>query len=1459
MTAPTGSGKTLAAFLWALDRLIVGHWAVGRTRILYVSPLKALNNDIRRNLTRPLVELKACFTGQGEPFPNIRMATRSGDTPPGERREMIRRPPDILITTPESLHLLLASGGGRSILGDVRTVILDEIHAVAGNKRGSLLMAAVDRLVPLCGEFQRIVLSATVRPVEAVSAFVGGFEMSGDPADPIYRPRKVACCQVAASPSMVHNVLLPRALSDMGGNGSLWDELAETFRATILRHRATIVFTNSRRLCEKLTYLINAGLPDPIAYAHHGSLSKALRLEVEAALKKGALKAIVATSSLELGIDIGTLDQVILVQTPPSVASAMQRIGRSGHAVGAASRAMFVPTHAVDGIASAVIAHAAVQGDIEPLHPVDGPLDVLAQVLVAMVGVDVWDLTALYNAVRTSWPFHRLTRPVFDLVVEMLAGRYAATRIPQLAPKVIIDRLENTICAAKGALLQLYASGGVIPDRGYYTLRNERTGARIGELDEEFVWEAKKGQVFTLGTQNWRIRRITDSDVLVRPARPKASAPPFWRAEAMDQDNHLAGRIGRFLEAADADPSQEALKTRLCTSYHVDDAGARYLADFLERQRQRTGCRLPHRHHLVVEIIPQIKGAKGAGQIVIHTFWGGRLNRPFALALSAAWSRRYGHVPAVFPTNEAVHLILPDDVKVTDDILALVPADGVDALVRDQLEGAGGFGARFRECAGRALLLPGRGFKRRRPLWLTRKNAQHLMDAVARFDDFPILLETWRSCLNDDFDMPALARRIREIESGKTAVSVVRVGSPSPMALAGAWRQVNQYMYEDDRQPGSVKSELSPDLLQQVLFTPELRPAVPDDGVADFVEKRQRLYPGYAPASAAQLVAWVRERLLIPLDEWLQLKDRIAMQGETRSERWGNQLTEKVLRLVPPGVEGADRSLIVAAENAPMVAAALYGGTGRCRWLDLKGDRFGGIDELVKRMKHHPTPDGAAMLSQWLRYYGPLGADRIQKRLGLAKSLVQHLLADLVESRVVVSGRLIEGEHAVRFCDADNFETLLRMVRRRGRMAVEPRPVADLAPLLARHQRIIGTAAKEATLEGCLSRLACLGVPAALWETEIFPARLSVYDPDELDRMLQTAGLMWIGGPGRQLTFCHEADLDLIQADTKAADAAAETGDQDRAGESAVRRFTDRRGRYTLADLMTGAEPSQAVLDMLWTAAWSGRVTNDTMVALRRRLAKKSTPQQSLPAPGTRGRFGSRRQRRRAALGGFTGPIGTWRIVTEAPAPDGLIAAEELAKERVRLLLDRYGILFRQLLTREHPAFQWHSIFRTLRLMELAGEVVEGLFFDGLPGPQFADPQFVEAMGKVDHDETVFWICAQDPICLCGLGVPELAGDLPRRVAGTHLVYRGCRLFLVSMGWGRRVSIRTAPDDTVLPDCLGVFEHLLARRIEPKRRITIETINDVPAPQSPFLDIFRKRFDTLEETHSVTLYARRGR
>ena len=852
VTAPTGSGKTLTAFLWALDRLVRGDWPEGATSVLYVSPLKALNNDIQRNLLGPLEELRQRFQAAGEPFPPIRALTRSGDTPQEDRRRMLRQPPEILITTPESLNLLLSSQGGRGLLTSLRCVILDEIHGVVGSKRGVHLITAVDRLVRLSGEFQRISLSATVRPLDRVAAFVGGFRRLPGRGGERYEARPVAVLRSSASKRYDVSVRFPEAADAEGENqdDSIWPAMAEAFEEIIAGNRSTLLFVNARRLCEKITRFLNEDREQPLAYAHHGSLSREIREVVERRLKEGELKAIVATNSLEMGIDIGALDEVVLVQSPPSVSSAVQRAGRAGHQVGEVSKATLYPTHGHDFLEAAVLAAQIDAHDIEEIDPVTGALDVLAQVLISMAGTESWDLDELYDEVRASFPYRHLARRQFDLVVDMLAGRYAGSRVRDLRPRLTVDRLDNTVEARRGAMSQLYMSGGTIPDRGLFNLRLEGSGAKLGELDEEFVWESSEGQSFTLGTQNWTIRKITHNDVLVSPAPARTVDLPFWKGEGANRDFHFSSAIGRFLEDAETGLEGPAFRQRLTDRHHMDETAAGSLLDFLGRQREATGAPLPHRHHLLVEHVASAPGGYMGSQVVLHTFWGGRVNQPFALALDAAWEERFGGRIEVYPSNDCIVLVLPAETG-SEEILSLVTSARVEELLRQRLEASGYFGARFRECAQRALLLTRRSLTERMPLWLSRLRSQRLLDTVMRYEDFPILVEAWRSCLQDGFDLPALRLVLSELESGAIEWSECRTRRPSPFSRSVAWGQVNEYMYAGDAAAGRQTSELRSDLLREVVFTPDLRPTLPAHVVRRFEEKRQRLHPGYAPVRGA--------------------------------------------------------------------------------------------------------------------------------------------------------------------------------------------------------------------------------------------------------------------------------------------------------------------------------------------------------------------------------------------------------------------------------------------------------------------------------------------------------------------------------------------------------------------------------------------------------------------------------
>ena len=1430
ITAPTGSGKTLTAFLWAINQWASGAWEAGATRVLYVSPLKALNSDIRRNLEIPLAQLAGHFEAAGESFPAIRAATRSGDTPQSQRRRMILHPPEILITTPESLNLMLSSQSGRSMLTQVSTVILDEIHSVLATKRGTHLITAVDRLVPLAGEFQRIALSATLSDMETVADFVGGYARSGPSQAPVYTPRRVHPIRSRQDKAYEIQVCFPEPpetdADAVEPPPSVWDTLAPIFRERVSANRSTLFFTNGRRLCEKLTFKINQGLEFPLAFSHHGSLAKSLRREVEAQLKQGKLKAIVATSSLEMGIDIGSLDEVVLVQAPPTVSAAVQRLGRAGHQVSAVSRGRIFPAHAADLIPSAVLARAVTSGVVEKMAPVRAPLDVLAQVLISCAGTEIWELDDLFALIRTSWPYHDLSREHFDLVVEMLAGKYSTTRVRELSPRLSLDRLDQTVTARKGALHALYMSGGTIPDRGYFKLRHQETGAIIGELDEEYVWEAKTGQIATLGSRNWRIQRITHNDVFVLPVGQRQMDTPFWLGEAMNRDFHFSRALGDFLEQADAwlaagehkswmagdakpDPDNPML-TAWTGDHCLTRPAARALAEFLDRQRRQTQVALPHRRHLVLEYVNTGPGGVPGTMLVIHTLWGGRVNRPFALALERAWFLKFKEKLEVFPGNDAVVLQLPRKMD-PEDFLALVPPGRVEELLRAQLEQSAFFAARFRECAGRALLVTRQRMNQRMPLWMTRLRSQKLMENVLAFPDFPILLESWRSCLQDEFDLPALDQVLGELESGAVTWSACRTGRPSPFAAAMAWDQVNQYMYQRDL-PGSRVSSLGNDLIQQAVFSQSLRPLIPPAVVAEFETKRRRLAPGYAPDQARELVDWVKDRLAIPPAEWAaltaEIPDAVVAEAEV-----------KLARLTPrPGHE-----LVVALEQREELTSAWWGG----------GDRETGL----------------AFLAQWLGFYGPRTRENILEDLALAPEILAAWLADLVEAGSLIQGTLVQDGPSDAHCDAANFETLIRMARARAIPEFEPLALTRLAPFLARIQGLGRPAGDEDPVQDIydtLTQLACLPLGAGEWEAEILPARQGDYHPSFLDSLLQEGELSWMGCGRESLTFCAAPDRAFMDApEGEALPDALESG-----------------AAYDAPALKRAVDlPSESFVPWIWEQVWAGQLSSEGFADLRRGLAsgfKAVAPRRRMPA---------RRSRRRRALPGPSAaslvnplPFSGRFVVPEAlPAEtEDPVAALEGDKDRARLLLDRYGMVFRELLNRELPPFRWGRIFKALYLMELSGEILSGAFFKGITGPQFITHSAFRRLKSGNDTPGIFWMAARDPASPCGLGLKFPGPKLPPRARGNHLVFKNGELAVISRGNGTHLEIMAEPADPDLPALLAPLVHLLQRRSRPLTRINVETINGEPAARSVHVPVLESLFDVDRDHRKLVLFRKYG-
>jgi ATP-dependent Lhr-like helicase len=818
------------------------------------------------------------------------------------------------------------------------------------------------------------------------------------------------------------------------------------------------------------------------------------------------------------------------------------------------------------------------------------------------------------------------------------------------------------------------------------------------------------------------------------------------------------------------------------------------------------------------------------------------------MALDAAWEARYGHRLELFVGNDSVAILLPQEVQ-ADELLSLLDANRIDDLLRKRLEGSGFFGARFRECAGRALLIERTRWGERMPLWMSRLHSQKLLESVLHFEDFPILLETWRTCLQDEFDLENLKKLLNELASGAIAWTGVKTARPSPFAGSDWWRQVSTYMYMDDRPLSDRVSRLRQSFLREIILHPDLRPTVPPEVVKRFEVKRQRLSPGYPPASGRELLDWVKERLLIPQGEWEQLLRGMQRDHGLEPDSLLAELKSKLVRIHMPH---ANETLVAAGE---MIDLLLDHGYSREK--EVWAESWDGLPLFQEGFPKEAEvgEDLSWLLGQWLQYYGPKNADFIGSTLGIGRNRLLAALEDLLDAQKLVKGDLISGSGAEEVCDRENFEILVRMARAEAQPTFEPLEVERLPLFLADFH---GITSPNSDLEGLRERieqLFCYPAEAGFWESEVFPARLQPYDPSWLDTLMQEGDLKWVGKEGHRIAFCFEADLDLMRedgpepADTDEKPSPAEVEEEN----FLAGLFPDPRGGYPFSALMTRSLHSPAALaEELWKGVWQGRLTNDTFLALRRALVNNF----KLPEVSRIRRAPVRWRRPRAGIGkrieerSFPG---NWHLLPRPELSEDLLENMERKKDRVRLLLDRHGILFRELLQRELPALSWSNLFRSLRIMELSGEVLAGYFFQGIPGPQFISPRAFHRLQRSLPEDKVYWINAADPASLCGTQLETLKGILPPRLSSTHLVYQGATLVMVSKRFGKDLAFHVPPEDSNLSRYLGPLRHLFHRKFQPVRRIAIETINGEPAPQSPYVSALRTAFEVIVDYKSVNL------
>ena len=1358
VVAPTGSGKTLAAFLWSLDRLMAAPRPADparRCRVLYVSPLKALAADVERNLRAPLAGIRQAAVRLGLAPPDITVGTRTGDTPADQRRAFARTPPDILITTPESLFLLLTSRAREALRG-VETVIVDEVHAVAATKRGAHLALSLERLDALLARpAQRIGLSATVRPPQEAARFLGGAQ----PVE-IVQPPAAKTIEVTVEvpvEDMAHLDEPAEPDPDAPARPSIWPAVEERVLDLIQAHRSTIVFTNGRRSAERLCARLNelaqermcgqrptierlpaqvmaqsgaaGGAAPVVARAHHGSVSKEERRHIEEALKSGRLPAVVATSSLELGIDMGSVDLAVQIEAPPSVAAGLQRLGRAGHQVGAVSTGVVFPKHRGDLVSCAVVAERMREGVIEELRYPRNPLDVLAQQIVAAVAMDPWRVSDLAALVRRAAPFADLPDSALHAVLDMLAGRYPSTAFAELRPRLVWDRATDLLTARPGAQRLAVTSGGTIPDRGLFGvfLTGSQRAARVGELDEEMVYESRVGDVFLLGSTSWRIEEITPDRVLVSPAPGAPARMPFWKGDQPGRPAELGRAIGARLRTLSRQEEPEAVAALRAGG--LDERAARNLVAYLREQREATR-HVPDDRTVVVE---RFRDELGDWRLVVHSVLGARVNGAWALAIGARLRERYGVDAQVVPADDGIVVRLPDlldaaglDAAPTADLVVFEP-DEITPIVEEAVGGSALFAARFRECAARALLLPRRDPRRRQPLWQQRQRAAQLLDVAREFPDFPITLEAARECLQDVFDMPGLVTLMRDLAARRARLVEVETPRPSPFARSLLFGYVGAFIYEGDAPLAERRAAalaLDSTLLGELLGRVELRELLDPTVVAETERRLQWLTDERRPRDAEDTAELLR------------------ILGDLSDAECAQR-----------GVDPAWLAELAAARRALRVRIA-----GQERWIGVEDaarvrDALGvALPAGVPAAYLEPVADPLGdLVARYARTHGPFLAADCAARFGLGVVVVEQTLRRLSAAGRVTSGEFRPDGAGTEWCDVE----VLRLLRRRSlaalRREIEPVPPRALAAFLPRWQHVGSSARGVEAVAAAVEQLQGTPLPASALERLILPARIADYSPAYLDELTASGEVVWAGGgsiPGGdgwvRLVYADAAPLLLPPPDDGLALTPLHQAVLDTLADGQALFFRQ------LADRVKATDDA-ALAAAVWDLVWAGWLSNDTLAPLRALLAGGSGAHRSRPTPA-RSRY---RRPGRPVLPSRSGPptvAGRWYALP-ARDTDPTRRAAALADA----LLDRHGVVTRGAVAAEGVPGGFAAVYPVLAALEERGAARRGYFVAGLGAAQFAVPGAVDrlrARAEEARDRGVLVLAATDPANPYGAALP---------------------------------------------------------------------------------------------------------
>ena len=1474
--APTGSGKTLTAFLWCINRVMFDPVPPKerRCRVLYISPLKALAVDIERNLRAPVAGIVNRAGARGASFHQPAIAIRTGDTPAIERARFLREPADILITTPESLYLLLTSNARRT-LRSIDTVIIDEIHALVPTKRGAHLALSLERLESLRDErggeddvrrqIQRIGLSATQRPLDEVARFLGGAQEKGkrekgkkpreraqsnkdkgkrtipDPDEAIHDEfaadraatpfRPVTIVDTSEKKQLELKIEVP--VEDMAKIGqpveipsgpaaqgpartSIWSAIHPRLLELVRAHRSTLIFVNSRRIAERLASALNELAGETLVRSHHGSLARPQRIEVEDRLKAGAIRGLVATSSLELGIDMGAIDLVVQIEAPPSVASGMQRIGRAGHTIGAASHGVIVPKFRGDLVACAAVTRAMHEGRVESSRYPRNPLDVLAQQIVATVATEEWDVDELFNMVRRAAPFAELSRSVYEGVLDMLSGRYPSDDFADLRPRLTWDRLKNRLTAREGAKRVAVINGGTIPDRGLYGvfLVGERgPHARVGELDEEMVFESRVGETFLLGASTWRIEEITHDRVLVSPAPGEPGKMPFWKADAAGRPLELGRHIGELVRTLRHMPASAAVQ-RLVQHHDLDNQAAENLVRYLADQASAAGV-VPDDRTILIE---RCRDELGDWRICVLTPFGGKIHAPWAMAAVERARAETGIDVETMWTDDGFVVRFPETEDPPDPNLMIPAADEVEALVVRQLGATALFAAKFREAAARALLLPKRRPGGRSPLWQQRKRAADLLAVAAQYGSFPMILEAYRECLRDVFDMPSLVETLRRIERREIRTATVDSAMPSPFAAALLFGYVANYIYDGDAPLAERRAQalaIDQSQLRELLGEVELRELLDADAIATVERQLQYL----DEEQQARSIDGIHDLLL-------RLGDLTEEDIAARSRVDAKNALAELLR--------ARRAIKVNIAAQPRMIPVEYAG----RYRDALGVPLPvGLPESLIAPAPNATQD---LARRYARTHAPFTTQEFAQRYALGRATAESILKALANSGRLIEGEFRPGGTAREWCDPDVLQSIRRRSLARLRKEVEPVDPAVFGRLLASWQGVSRPRLGLDALLDAIENLQGAPLPASILESEILSARVRGYNAADLDALTAAGEVTWCGieplgdRDGRLALFLTDHMSRLWRPPTPKAPASPR--------ERAILSYLESEGASFFAPIHEaagGGYPGETV-DALWDLVWKGLLTNDTFHALRAFTRPREKRQRK---PARRTNFRSRRI-------GPPSSEGRWSLTADRIT--GEVSPTEWSTATAQLLLSRYGVVTREVAGAEGIEGGFSAVYDVLKAMEDAGRIRRGYFVAGVGAMQFALPAALELMRSFknasdDPDSVV--LSATDPANPYGtmLKWPTLTtgessgGRGPTRTVGAIVILvDGTLAGYVARG-GRQL-LAFLPEDE---PARSTMSRALARRLAAIARgedgrggLLVSEINGIPTsehPLAPFL------------------------